>query len=543
MNRVAAIPTAYDALVARLARVSPGAWQAAAFAVVAVLSAIVLWQSSVVVDGVRYFWLDDDQMISMRYARNLAAGDGLFWNPGERVEGYTNFLWTLIMAAVHVLPLGDAHTAVAMRLINCILAGVVLVLAARLLRQLVPSPGLGLPALLLSLALGMELLYWSVNGFETTLLTAALLFVVTRILDESARGHVTASTWLLVGVLPLIRSDAHFLSVAAAVLALGCARDRRRAAMLLPLAVLLPAAHLGWRWTYYGDWLPNTYYLKVADVGGLALRGAGYLRNFASHYAVALVFALVGTAVSGDRRRWLLLAAVGIAAGHVLLVGADIFPHFRYLAPATPVLLVLAVAAAVDAAPAAGRAHALLAVALFLSVFLRNGVYSERQLRALQSFNGMPERGLVTGLLIRRSTRPDATIAVVAAGNVPYFSRRRSVDFLGKSDRHVARMPVDSSGHVGHNKHDVDYSLRLRPDLVVSMHSAASILRPDFCSREDLDGFACTLTRHPVFLRDYQPHAVTLRYLLEGWAIYARHDSPEAAARSRWQEPRVGRGG
>jgi hypothetical protein len=37
-------------------------------------------------------------MISMRYAANLAAGAGLVWNPGERVEGYTNFLWTLLMA-------------------------------------------------------------------------------------------------------------------------------------------------------------------------------------------------------------------------------------------------------------------------------------------------------------------------------------------------------------------------------------------------------------------------------------------------------------
>ena len=44
-------------------------------------------RTSLVLDGTRYFWLDDDQMVSRRYARNLAEGVGFVWNPGERVEG------------------------------------------------------------------------------------------------------------------------------------------------------------------------------------------------------------------------------------------------------------------------------------------------------------------------------------------------------------------------------------------------------------------------------------------------------------------------
>src|SRR4051812_8768436 len=39
----------------------------------------------------------DDAYISFRYARNFAHGDGLVYNLGERVEGYTNFLWTVIL--------------------------------------------------------------------------------------------------------------------------------------------------------------------------------------------------------------------------------------------------------------------------------------------------------------------------------------------------------------------------------------------------------------------------------------------------------------
>lgn len=48
-------------------------------------------------------FVQDDAFISFRYAANLIAGHGLVFNPGERVEGYTNFLWTALMAIPHAL--------------------------------------------------------------------------------------------------------------------------------------------------------------------------------------------------------------------------------------------------------------------------------------------------------------------------------------------------------------------------------------------------------------------------------------------------------
>src|SRR5262249_22655589 len=56
----------------------------------AVALAINMWR-------VRHFTIDD-AYISFRYARNLAHGLGLVYNAGERIEGYTNFLWTLILS-------------------------------------------------------------------------------------------------------------------------------------------------------------------------------------------------------------------------------------------------------------------------------------------------------------------------------------------------------------------------------------------------------------------------------------------------------------
>lgn len=55
---------------------------------------LLAWLSSVA------WFLTDDAFISFRYTRNLLEGHGLVFNPGERVEGYTNFLWILELAAI-----------------------------------------------------------------------------------------------------------------------------------------------------------------------------------------------------------------------------------------------------------------------------------------------------------------------------------------------------------------------------------------------------------------------------------------------------------
>ena len=71
------------------------------------------------IGGSRYFVLPDDGMISMRFARNLASGLGLVWNKGERVQGFTNPAWTLIMALVHWVGVPERLASMPMQLGFC----------------------------------------------------------------------------------------------------------------------------------------------------------------------------------------------------------------------------------------------------------------------------------------------------------------------------------------------------------------------------------------------------------------------------------------
>ncbi|MFH1219602.1 MAG: hypothetical protein V1694_04040 [Candidatus Eisenbacteria bacterium] len=43
--------------------------------------------------------LIDDSYISLRYARNFADGNGFVFNIGEKVEGYTCFLWIFLVGS------------------------------------------------------------------------------------------------------------------------------------------------------------------------------------------------------------------------------------------------------------------------------------------------------------------------------------------------------------------------------------------------------------------------------------------------------------
>ena len=521
-------------------------WRALALSIITALALAALFTNSLVVDGKRYFWLDDDQMISMRYARNLADGHGLVWNPGERVEGYTNFLWIVVTAGVHLLPLDDAHTSLVVRLLNLVLLGVSLLLAERILRRFRPAARLALPALLLPLVFCYDMQFWAFHGFETTLLMMVFLWVVDRMLEESATNSSRWTTYALLGLLPLIRSDAHHLWLVAAILAFVTARERGPTLWRLGLAALPALGHLLFRLAYYGEWLPNTYYLKVAghDLARRLELGLDYLAYFATFYWMALLLALFGALMTEDRRRrWLFLGFLASLA-YVAWVGGDMYPGARFLAPYLPLLLVLALAAIGDLVPNNRVAELALSTALALgsimfAAFLT--IYGSGY-AVLETKNGGPAQSLVAALAIRENSSPDARVAVHAAGVLPYFSRRYCIDLLGKTDPVVARLPPRDYP-VGHNKYDPEHSLgAMRADMVAMLwlprgagscsDQARAVVR---AGAPPWVGF---LYESPIFQREFCGKVVEFPGAVP---IYVRRSSPEAARLSSWRPPVVGR--
>ena len=87
------------------------------------------------------------------YARNWISGRGLVFNPGERVEGYTNFLWVALLAPLW--PLSGRDPAVMTRLATYLALGfavLTLLLLALVARRVFPRSRLAAVFALLMVA-------------------------------------------------------------------------------------------------------------------------------------------------------------------------------------------------------------------------------------------------------------------------------------------------------------------------------------------------------------------------------------------------------
>ena len=490
---------------------------------------IVLWGRSAVLAGTRYWWLDDDEMISMRYARNLAQGAGLVWNPGVRVEGYSNFLWTLFMAGVHLLPIPVAKTSLVVLLVNLGLSTAALPVLARLVR-LLGGNTLTTAATLAAFVLNKNVMVWDTTGVETAWLTLLFVWSVYRVLREAQSDRPRLSTFVLTALLSLVRADALILAGLTYALALALNANRKQVAKYVGLSLLLPLGHELFRIAYYGDVLPNTAYLKVMNWDGRVVAGLAYVWDFARQYGLILLLALAGVISARERWRTLLLVLAGLYGGYVAYVGGDAFPNFRFFLPILPLFLALAFAAAQHLVARPAVQFAIIAAGLMTTPLIVPSYFANLTPGSINVDN------VRIGLLLKQNAPPAAKAADFAAGSVFYFSEGEAIDLLGKSDRYIARLPAlpQAGSRPGHNKFDFDYSLGvLKPDFVVAAFHwpvAADVLR-NYTTGDN--AFIGQLYFNPTFQRHCLPNPIETQTLR---TIFVCDWSPELPKKNAWTD-------
>lgn len=309
-------------------------------------------------------WIVDDAGISFAYARNLAAGHGLVAQPGVApVEGYSNFLWVLLLTPAYAL--GLFHPVWTPKVLGLLGLGAAFAL---LHRALAVSPAWGALAALVAFsltALQPAVAAWVVSGLENGLLACVVAGLLERTLAARADGgrpRAALAAGGLAVAAALTRPDGILYAGAPPLLLLlgpPAPGGRRTAGRLVAWYALglfpLLGGFLMFRVAYFGDLLPNPYYAKggptVQDL--LALLGAaprmraklaGLLGAAAGPGAVAVGAGLVlATAAVAWARRldvghlaltlWLLHAALAY-----LLLPPDWMAEHRF---ATPFFLLL----------------------------------------------------------------------------------------------------------------------------------------------------------------------------------------------------------
>ena len=472
-------------------------------------------------------WMDDDAFISFRYARHAAEGHGLVYNTGERVEGYTNFLWTLLLTAAHRLGADIPRTAQVLGAASAVVAVLVL---ARLLR---PSPLWFLPVLVMC---GNESwAAWAVGGLENVLSALLVLLAFAgyrRWLLAPPAGAETrqqtqrdlATRWLLLPVATALGLAAlnHPTNLVFMAVIGADALRRRRTRELGPAALVigvLYGSYSAWRILYYGDLLPNTYHAKGGFAWAVLARGFEYfgsmLRSFPLPYLGLAILALqVARRRARDPICTALVAAVAVHSAAIVWFGGEAFPAYRGMVVLVPlfawVIHDVAHSALVgrhpDGAPAGRRGLALAAAGALVAIATNAPLWSSERVRRLDDAiaRDLTGRSRAAARMLRDVLPSDCLFAYSAAGVLAYDTGFRWIDTLGLTDRHIARTPVPDLGRgkAGHEKGDGAYVLSRQPDYVLfTMWD----LRPGTKSDREL-------AQLPEFKAAYRPLRLAFRF-------------------------------
>lgn len=409
--------------------------------------------------AIRNSFIQDDAFISFRYAHNLVAHHNFSWNETDsaKIEGYTNFLWTILIAGFIQM---NFDPVIASMIMGILLGmGTVFItykIAALILEDF-------RYALLAALLLGTNYSFnsYMTGGLETQLQTflISLICLFSFKVMLMKNGSVVVKL-LLIGLFSalaiLTRLDSPLII---GLLVLSLLYHRYLTAgekpfkiiyhlVLMAIPVLLIVIPwLYWKYTYYGDLLPNSFYLKGKVFSWEVLKfGIYYLFAFFGGYYL-LVFFVILPFQSGKifQNRFIITFVVILVAwsAYILKVGGD-FMEFRFMVPVLP-LLVITILWSIKQLEGSTARYVCILVILSGTISHQVTFYSFHGIESIVKLNDHIYKSDANwagiGTKLRQhfyDARDRITIATTAAGAIPYYSELPTIDMLGINDKWIA---------------------------------------------------------------------------------------------------------
>ncbi len=427
--------------------------------VILLIGAFVVWNKH------RYQF--DDAYISYRYAVNLADSEGLVFNPGERVEGFSNFLWVMALAAGSVLGVAP-HLLGPPLGVAAYLATIALCWAAiwtpRFRLRLDPGQRVLASVMLIVLVTTRGFAATAGSGLETHFFA---LLILAGGLALAAANLQTVPSLLALGAVPvalfLTRPDGVVPGAAMiAVAIISSARERSdwrigllSGAIMATPAIVGGAAYAIFKLRYFGSVLPNPYWAKGADSLHLDA-GWAYIWAFFYSYPVVpagvlllVVLLLRRNTGEADRRiaSYSLLTVFAYCL-FLIKVGGD-FMGYRLALQIVPMVVFAAACAVVELAPKRWERLGLISVVIGLS--LKSPIMESKfYMQTLEEMNTYTEIGTRVGRSLAHLP-PDTKVATTLIGTIGYFSKLTILDQWGLIDPQVRRRqprPRFFRGHV-----------------------------------------------------------------------------------------------
>lgn len=452
-------------------------------------------------------FIQDDAYTSFRYAKNFAEGKGLVFNEGEKVEGYTNFLWVLVLGIFHKMNI-DLETAAQ---VMSLLFGVTAIWLTFFLSRLFIDYGESkifyplmclLPPFLVSYSAPM--MYWSVSGMETslfislTLMTIFLLwnrkkktsfgslFVAVSFLSSLVRPEGMLIFILLClfdyiairnGIYPGIDYNPPSRSASADekvgynsqslvtghgsglvprfIPLISTKYLNRERVIELAVYILLIFSHVAFRLIYYGHLLPNTFYAKTDFTIEFLIRGLNYFIEFAQNNLLYGVLLILPVFAYRDAKHHVIFFYYFILTNFfaITLIGGDVLPIYRFFLPFLPIVFIFAIKGILSLKMLVNHKLKITFAIITFSIIVIYGDANYRQQSPFIIEKKSYEAGLVKKMKIYADWIESSsmnhnriTVALSTIGSFSYNTDARIIDIVGLANEYIAHNPIEVKG-------------------------------------------------------------------------------------------------
>ena len=450
----------------------------------------------------------DDAYIFLRYAENVVNGHGFVWNVGEQpVEGYTSFLYLVVIIIGKLLSLNLETYCIAIGIMS---SSLTLYFAYLIYQNFIPVENdlsLENKITVVIIALSPAFLYWSGAGMDTSFYSMFLVITIYYFLKLPDSTRSLLLKGVLFGLLCVTRFEAVLFFLLALYYlmrkekSLIKIRINKSAVLFASGFTIIFAAYFIWRWSYFGYFLPNTFYAKTG--GGLKEISAGFfyiISSFRLFYGlgwILLLFVLLFFKKNMLAGKAGLIFSFGLLSIlTTIMLGGDHFSFGRFVLPVFPLLFIVfppALNRMLSAQTKSLKIKPAFKLAVLLIILMTILIVKSAYQQSIGGFKNLldGEKEIVTGvdkstdeeiiewqngwILMGKALKNIADkndyIALVPIGAVGYYSKINVIDMVGIVDPVIAHEKY-SPGLVkkwtaGHTKGDGKYILSRKPKYIL----------------------------------------------------------------------------
>lgn len=419
-----------------------------------------------------YFdWIVDDLYIYFRYASNFANGKGIVFNDGDHVEGISGLLWMFVLSLYSYSGLSPEFSAKLTGLLSVIFQ--IFIIFRICLKFKFDLNAFGTCALML---FNLPFIIWSVSGFEIMLYMSIQILIFYLILNSDTIKINPFILSLLIFLVTISRPEGILFSVCYLFFVFTVSGDKSYTLKVSSVYFITLSGLLLFRYFYFGDLLPNTYYAKIGHsiFGSYELKsyknGLFYLKDFFLHNIqfIPLIILIPVSFKFLKKNKFFIftLTVVLLQFGFVIFAGGDWMVQYRFIVPAIPYLSVLTFVCLRYLKEKYNFNRYSTALTSVFFIILMTISYISEDKSVIKKETVMWNRLKEITPELKKIIPSGSVVANGSSGIIPfYLDDVRFIDLVGLTDRHIAKNGYRHGSWF--EKSLPEYVYALNPDWIV----------------------------------------------------------------------------